>query len=329
MAQTITEIYRLLKPFIQRQINEAVGGGEGRRSAPAAGTMGGDEWEYAGNMRIDANSAVDTVISIINQGTGTASLDVEGNIVLGGTVDGVDVSEFVLTVALNADVDMEAMRVAFNAISWAQFAIWETFDDATRRDVGEPGNAATITASTLITGSSTPGYAAKWKSVYYTDATEVYAGTSTGVGSGYLEDSGAGWFDDQYQGFVLIDSAAAQFAIITSTASPRRLTVSGTPAAGAYTVTAGDPAYAVVFAAYECADTGGYGDVKIEVTFDGGSHWLTVLDTSGATNMIGGIIEMAWPGDSYAFRVTVTNDGSGNSPVVYRVLVCTDPSVWQ
>lgn len=31
MAQTVTEVYRLLKPFIQRQINEAAGGGRGRR----------------------------------------------------------------------------------------------------------------------------------------------------------------------------------------------------------------------------------------------------------------------------------------------------------
>lgn len=329
MAQTITEVYRLLKPLIQRQINEVLGGGEGRRSAPAAGTMGGDEWEYAGNMRIDANSAVDTVVTIINQGTGTASLDVEGNIVVGGTVDGVDVGAFALTVALNGDVDLEAMRVAFNAISWAQFAVWEPFDDASQRDVGEPGNAAVITASTLVTGSSTPGYSAKWKSVYFTSATRVWTGTATGVGSGYLEDSAALWFDGQYEGFVLVDSGATEFAIAGSTASPRRLLVSGTPAAGAYSITAGDPQYGVVFASYLCGDNGGDGDVKIEVTFDGGSHWLTVLDTTTTTNLLGGIIEIGDPGTSYAFRVTLTNDGSGNSPVVYRVLVCTDPSVWQ
>lgn len=328
MTQTVTELYARLRPFIQRQINEA-GVGGGRGGTMALGSMSGPEWEYLGNMLIDANSAVDTTVNVKNEGAGGVTLHVGGDVTLDGTVDGVDIGAFSQTVALNVDVDMEAMRIAFNAVSWAQFAIWETFDDESRRDVGAPGNPAAFVASTLWTGSSVPSYGAQWTSHYYPDATRVWSRTSTAVGAGYLEDSGAAWFDDQYQGFVLVDSAAAQRAIITSTASPRRLTVSGTPAAGAYSVTAGDPAYAVVFCTYECADNGGYGDVKIEVTFNGGSNWLTVLDTTTTTNMIGGIIEMAWPGDSYAFRITLTNDGSGRSPVVYRILVCTDPSVWQ
>lgn len=58
-------------------------------------TMSGAEWEYlGGNMVIDANGAAGTVVSIVNQGAGTASLDVENNITLGGTVDGVDVAAF-------------------------------------------------------------------------------------------------------------------------------------------------------------------------------------------------------------------------------------------
>ena len=55
-------------------------------------TMSGQEWEYAGNMVIDANSASNTTVSVTNQGAGVASLGVEGNITLGGTVDGVDIA---------------------------------------------------------------------------------------------------------------------------------------------------------------------------------------------------------------------------------------------
>jgi len=55
-------------------------------------TMSGAEWEYTGSMVIDANSASATTVSITNQGAGTASLDVEGSITLGGTVDGVDIA---------------------------------------------------------------------------------------------------------------------------------------------------------------------------------------------------------------------------------------------
>jgi hypothetical protein len=340
----LSDLARQIKPYIQRWIDGAFADG-GRDLGTAltpfgtiyadisAGTMTGVEWEISGPTAvIDVNlpGGVGTVYVTNQTAYGTANLNVKDDIVLGGTVDGVDLSAFALTVAMNADLDMEAMRIAFNAISWAQFAIWETFDDESRRGAGEPDdNEAVIVASTLTTGSAAPGYSAKWISSFYADMTEVRQATATAVGVGYLEDSAADWFVDQYKGFVLIDSAATEFGIVTSTVSPRRLTVSGTPAAGLYRITAGDPAYGVVFCTYMAANNGGYGNIIIEVTFDGGSHWLTVLETSGSTDMIGGIIEMAWPGDSYAFRITLTNDGAGNSPVVYRILVCTDPSVWQ
>ena len=58
------------------------------------GTLTGSEWETAGNATIDANQAsTTTVVYVLNQASGgTANLDVEGSIVVGGTVDGVDVS---------------------------------------------------------------------------------------------------------------------------------------------------------------------------------------------------------------------------------------------
>ena len=49
-----------------------------------AGTLSGAEWEYAGDITIDANSASNTTVSIVNQGAGLASLSVENNLTVGG-----------------------------------------------------------------------------------------------------------------------------------------------------------------------------------------------------------------------------------------------------
>jgi hypothetical protein len=48
-------------------------------------TLSGAEWEYAGSMVIDANSASTTTVSIVNQGAGVANLTVDGSITSGGT----------------------------------------------------------------------------------------------------------------------------------------------------------------------------------------------------------------------------------------------------
>jgi hypothetical protein len=58
------------------------------------GTLAGAEWEYAGNMTIDANVVSSTsIVYIVNQGAGgVANLDVENDIVVGGVVDGVDIA---------------------------------------------------------------------------------------------------------------------------------------------------------------------------------------------------------------------------------------------
>jgi hypothetical protein len=48
-------------------------------------TLSGAEWEYAGSMVIDANSASTTTVSIVNQGAGVANLTVDGTITSGGT----------------------------------------------------------------------------------------------------------------------------------------------------------------------------------------------------------------------------------------------------
>lgn len=70
-------------------------------------TLTGQEWEYSGDMVIDANTASTvTKVSVVNQATdGQADLDVERNIIVGGTVDGVDIAAH--------DIAVEAHHTAF------------------------------------------------------------------------------------------------------------------------------------------------------------------------------------------------------------------------
>ena len=106
----VSDLAKQIKPFVQRWIDGALLGGDrdlGTVGNPygtvyadtvtagtIVGTMTGSEWETTGNATIDANQAsATTVVYVVNQAAaGTANLDVEGNIIVGGTVDGVDVS---------------------------------------------------------------------------------------------------------------------------------------------------------------------------------------------------------------------------------------------
>lgn len=60
------------------------------------------------------------------------------------------------------------------------------------------------------------------------------SGTATGVGAGYLEDSGAAWTPNEYTGAYLGLSDGSSYQIISNTAT--RLIVDGTPTAGTYAV---------------------------------------------------------------------------------------------
>ena len=64
-----------------------------------------------------------------------------------------------------------------------------------------------------------------------------------------------------------------------------------------------------------------------EVSFDSGAHWLTLYET-GVLDRLGGIVAIAEPGRDYEFRLTLTNDAQGRGAEVYKLLFCTDPSVW-
>jgi len=107
----LSDLVGKIKPFVQRWIDGALAGGVrdlGTVGQPfgtvyantitadtVAGTLEGPEWEVSGDPVIDANVPGGTgAVYIINQGAGgVADLNVERNIIVGGTVDGVDVSD--------------------------------------------------------------------------------------------------------------------------------------------------------------------------------------------------------------------------------------------
>lgn len=254
----------------------------------------------------------------------------------GATVDGVDIDVFeddvVTTMVRTRDMDLELMKMCFQSISWSQFSMYEGFDDQSKRLLPSdpsPFLARAYRGRLDNGGDGTPNRVFGFYSKLYESMTTVWESSSTAVGGGYLEDSDGQWFDDQYKGYVLVDSALDEFPITSCTESPRRLLVSGTPASGAYSIRAVDPAYMVAFCSYSDVTTDGSGYVKVEVTFDGGTHWQTALDALNGINILGGTVAIAYPGRDYQFRVTVQNDASGNGAIAHKLLVCTDPSIWQ
>jgi hypothetical protein len=234
-------------------------------------------------------------------------------------------------VVKTSDLDMELMKMSFSGLSWAGFCILDTFEDDTNRLDPE---TATYPARTYF-GKLDNGNDINanrefvFHSQIYYAITRVLLGTSTSVGSGYLEDTAATWFLDQYKNYELYDGADNWFLISSSTVSPKRLLVSGTPTGGNYKIWAGMPTACVAWMTYLDSTNGGYGTVKLEASWDAGAHYQTIVDTATATNNLGGILAITNSGTHYQFRVTLKNDALGRGPVVYKCLIATDPSVWR
>jgi hypothetical protein len=192
--------------------------------------------------------------------------------------------------------------------------------------LGGTGNGCTVEI-TSIGGSDTPNRVFGFVSKTYANITNVYAGTSTSVGVGYLTDTAQNWFTNENMNLTLIDSSSASFTVLSNTANT--LVVSGTPAAGAYVLRDALPKYTVAFCSYEDSTQGGYGYVKMEVSFDGGANYQTFLDTKNNVDDTEGTMSIVNQGRSYVVRISLINDASGNSPFVYNFLCCTDPSPWR
>jgi len=233
-------------------------------------------------------------------------------------------------VRLAETLDLELMKMSFQSISWSQFAIFDSFEDETKRESPDPVTYdARVYLGRLDNGEDdTASRSFGFTSKTYDDITTVKTSTSTGVGSGYLEDTAASWFTDQYRNYELVDSASSVFTISSCTESPRRLIVTGTPAAGAYSIRSGLPAYVVGFCSFEDSSTGETGYTKLEVSFDDGSNWQTLLNTESSIDYLGGAVAVVNSGRDYKLRLTIKNNAGGAGAIVNKVLICTDPSVW-
>lgn len=351
LARMVARVQRRIDRLEAREpYSEGTGGGSGSD----ADTLDGQDSSYflsrpnhtgtqvpgtispqGASSGLDADTVDATHASAFLKADGSKTLTGNLPVSVGVTVDGVDIDVFesdtVSNMVRSRDLDLELMKLCFQSIAWAQHAIYEAFDGESKRDPADPSTyqARAYRGRMDNGGNSTSGRVFGWYSKPYDYATLVALGASTDVGSGYLEDSEGAWFDDQYKNYILADSLGVERTITGCTASPRRLLVSGAPSSGVYAIYSQDPSYMVAFCTYSDSTTDGVGFVTLEVTFDGGDNWQTVLDTLNGVNLLGGTVAIDHPGREYQFRATVENDGYGASAIIHKLLICTDPSVWQ
>jgi sulfur carrier protein ThiS len=226
-------------------------------------------------------------------------------------------------------LELEIMKMNFQSIAWTQFSVFDAFDDSSKRASPDPSTYdARVFDSRIDNGiDATPNRSFGFVSKTYTDINVLFTGTSTSVGTNFLADTSKSWWTNQCTNMLLIDSTLTQFTVVSNTSNT--LTVSGNPAAGAYKLWAGLPAYAVAFCTYiDSTQGGGYGYIKLEVSFNGGSNYQTFLDTESSINLLEGTVDIANPGNDFIVRITLKNDSSGLGPELYKFLVCTDPSPW-
>jgi len=229
----------------------------------------------------------------------------------------------------NRAIELELMKINFQYISWAQFAVFDNFDDETKRVNPDPSaHDARVYKSWLDNGTDdTPDRSFGFVSKSYSNITTIETGASTDVGLNYLEDTSKNWFTDECKNLTLHDSLDATFNVISNTGDT--LTISGTPTAGNYSLIDDNPQYSIAFCSYLDSTGGGTGYVKLEVSFDNGANYQTFLDTFNSIDLLGATVAIANVGNDYIVRLTLTNDGSGYGPLIYNFLVGTDPSPWR
>ena len=255
--------------------------------------------------------------------------------VIGTGGSGTDVTNIQNTINYivnNGPFELEIMRLSFYSISWAQFAIFDNFADSSKRIVVEPsGSPAAILTNSIIQGDATPGKSFLFTTRTYAGITTIGSGTLAVVSSGVFQDTAAKWFTNEIKGLLLVDHLGAIFTVASNTSNT--FTVAGTafyPAAGAYSLNTGNPANMVAMASYKDSTiNGGFGFTKLEVSFDGGTHWQLLLDTSAGVDHTGGNLAIANPGSDYIARITITNDEGGAGPTFSDFLIATDPSPWR
>jgi hypothetical protein len=166
-------------------------------------TLDGAEWEYTGgNMTIDANNASDVTVAVVNQGAGRVDLDVDRNITLGGTIDGVDLA----SLAGNAVLSTRTLTAGAGLTGGGSLAADRTFD------VGA-GDGITVNANDVAVNST----------VVRTTRTLTAGGGLTGGGDLSANRTfavGAGTLITVNSDDVALSNGSAQYQIPVTGATP-------------------------------------------------------------------------------------------------------------
>jgi len=235
-----------------------------------------------------------------------------------------------LTPYLYAGIEYTAIKLAFSVISWAQFAVFESFLDSSKRLPDETGDLARVLNNSLVQGDSTPGKRFVFTSQVYGAVTTVHSGTMAQVSGTTFQDLAGEWYTDELKGLTLVDGIGQIFTVTGNIADTFSLADDSlTPAPGPYILRTENPANMVATCTYQDSTIDGFGYVKLEVSFDAGLHWQLLLDTETGVDETGGTVRVDDPGTDYQVRVTLTNDLEGASPVFSDFLVVTDPSPWR
>ena len=276
-------------------------------------TVDGNERVYAGNLGSDVY--------------GLRGKDSSGNVIfeVGSGSD----HPFVENYADHTAIELELMKINFQHISWASRAIYDAFDDETKRLTPDPAtyNASVYRSKIYNGGDNTAGREFEFNTATYTNITNIETGTSTSHGANYLVDTTKNWFTDEVKNASLVDSDSTVFSMSSNTAT--RIELDASPASGAYTIRDYLPGYAVAFCSYAASSNGGDGFVKLEVSFNA-SDYQTFLDTENSIDYLGGTRDIDVPGRNYCAKITLKNNGAGTGGgIVYKYLVCTDPTPWR
>ncbi len=299
--------------------------GDGSNEIKNGAVLIGNNWEYKTNIDPATNGG------FVVTNTRLTCYDNLGQIqflTIFGDVNDDNVT-YIQNYPDNKALEQAIMKMNFQSISWAQFCVFESFDDSTQRASPDPStyDARVIYSHIDNGGDATASRSFGFVSKTYTNITTTETGTSTSIGLNFLTDTAKSWFTDEAKNLTLVDSALSEFTV--SANNSNTLTISGTPTAGAYSLKDDNPSYAVAFCTYLDSTNGGYGYVKLEVSFDGGAHYQTFLNTETSVDKLESTQSIDNPGNDYIVRATLKNDGAGKGAIMFKFLICTDPSPWR
>lgn len=230
------------------------------------------------------------------------------------------------------DLELELMKSNFQYVSWAQFSIYDSFDNSSRRLVGDTGTAV-VSLGTVIHGDELPNTSHIFNSKIYQNITTLFYGTGSG-GYNYLTDITQNWFINECKNLTLVDSAFNTWNVSANTSSSLFITDNVSLPSGIYYLHTNNPTACLAFFTYtDSTSGGGYGYTKLEFSVDGGNTYVTILDTLYGINKLGATInfmtEGVITGHTYCARITIKNDALGRGSVVHNFLIGTDPSPWR